>query len=144
MYDAPMTDNNDNEEKKITMYGIWIVDGHPEPIAYFEFAEHAEDWARENYFGNWLMHEVKLPIKHPLDDLTTEQLEKIEADAQMLLAKLKPLPEAKEEKETHCDYCHKNFPMSELKWVRGASVLSCSSCMPGAIADFEAFCEEND
>jgi len=96
MYDVLMTDNNDNEEKKITMYGIWIVDGHPEPIAYFEFVEHAEDWARDNYFGNWLMHEVKLPIKHPLDDLTTEELEKIEENAKMLLAKLKPLPTVEE------------------------------------------------
>lgn len=95
-YYVRMSDKNNNEEKKVTMYGIWIMDGHSEPIALFEFAVHAEDWARDNYFGQWLMHEVQIPLKHPLDDLTTEQLEKIEADAKVLAAKLKTLPIAED------------------------------------------------
>ena len=49
------------EENKVTMIGVWIVDGHSEPIALFEFMEHAEDWARDNYFGNWLTKEVTIP-----------------------------------------------------------------------------------
>lgn len=87
-----MTEEN-NEQKQIKMYGIWLMDGHPEPIALFEFVEHAEEWARDNYFGQWLMHEVQIPIKHPLDDITDEELERIEENAKMILAKLRPLPQ---------------------------------------------------
>lgn len=50
----------------------------------------------------------------------------------------------KEEKITQCDYCRKEFPMSELKWVRTTSVLACSDCMAAAVADFDAYCEEDN
>jgi len=49
-----------------------------------------------------------------------------------------------EEKITTCDYCRREFKISELKWVRTTSVLACSNCMAGAVADFDAFCEEDD
>lgn len=91
-----MTEEN-NDQKQIKMYGIWLMDGHPEPIALFEFVEHAEEWARDNYFGQWLMHEVEIPVKHPMDDLTDEQLEKIKANAKELAKKFNPLPVADDE-----------------------------------------------
>jgi len=65
-----MSDENNNEEKK--------------------------EWARDNYFGQWLLHEVEIPIKHPLDDLTTEQLAKIEADTKELMKKFHPLPQVED------------------------------------------------
>ena len=78
------------------MYAVYIVDGHSEPIAMFEFVEHAEDWARDNYFGQWLLQEVTIPLIHPMSQLTDEQIEEIEKDAEKLAAKFRSLPEAED------------------------------------------------
>ena len=79
------------EENKVTMIGVWIVDGHSEPIALFEFMEHAEDWARDNYFGNWLTKEVTIPYI-PL--FTQEEWDASMEEGKKLAAKLSPLPQA--------------------------------------------------
>ena len=79
------------EENKVTMIGVWIVDGHSEPIALFEFMEHAEDWARDNYFGNWLTKEVTIPYT-PL--FTQEEWDASMEEGKKLAAKFKSLPQA--------------------------------------------------
>jgi len=81
---------------KIKMYGVWVVDGHSEPIALFEFAEQAEEWGRDNYFGQWLLREVEIPLLSLVDGFTDEQLKEIEEDAKRLAEKFKPLPEAED------------------------------------------------
>ena len=79
------------EENKVTMIGVWIVDGHSEPIALFEFMEHAEDWARDNYFGNWLTKEVTIPYT-PL--FTQKEWDAAKVEGKRLADKLNPLPQA--------------------------------------------------
>lgn len=79
------------EENKVTMIGVWIVDGHSEPIAFFEFMEHAEEWARDNYFGNWLTKEVTIPYT-PL--FTQEEWDAAMVEGKKLAAKFKALPQA--------------------------------------------------
>jgi len=51
---------------------------------------------------------------------------------------------SEEQKMTECDYCHREFPTAELRWVKNTSVLSCVNCMIGAEQDFEDFCREDD
>lgn len=82
------------EENKVTMIGVWIVDGHSEPIALFEFMEHAEDWARDNYFGNWLTKEVTIPYT-PL--FTQKEWDAAMVEGKKLAAKFKALPQVDDE-----------------------------------------------
>jgi hypothetical protein len=41
-------------------------------VAWFAHAELAEDWARENFFGQWLAHACSMPNRPPV---TLEQME---------------------------------------------------------------------
>jgi len=84
------------DEKKIKMYGVWIMDGHSEPIALFEFAEQAEEWGRDNYFGEWLLREVEIPLLSITSGFTDEQLKEIEEEGKRLAAAFNPLPEAED------------------------------------------------
>ncbi len=46
----------------LAVFAVWIV-GHDEyPVAIFRYQEQAEEWARDNYFGNWLMKEVRIRL----------------------------------------------------------------------------------
>jgi hypothetical protein len=80
-----------SEENTVTMIGVWIVDGHSEPIALFQFQEQAEEWARENYFGQWLTKQVTIPYT-PL--FTQEEWDASMEEGKKLAAKFKGLPEA--------------------------------------------------
>jgi len=79
-----------NEETTVKMFAIWLLDSQ-EPIALFEFQEQAEDWARENYFGQWLMKEVTIPYT-PM--FTQEEWNAAMVEAEVLIKKFKSLPEA--------------------------------------------------
>ena len=82
-----------SEENTVTMIGVWIVDGHSEPIALFEFQEQAEEWARDNYFGQWLTKQVTIPYT-PL--FTQEEWDASMEEGKKLAAKFKGLPEAED------------------------------------------------
>ncbi len=43
-------------------FGIWIMGHDAYPIAMFRYDEQAADWARDNYFGQWLMKPIKFPL----------------------------------------------------------------------------------
>lgn len=80
-----MNDNN------IEMYAIWIVGGDSAPYALFRTEEMAIDWARDNYFGQWLMKKVEIPY---IPICTEVELEKARREAEKLAAFFKELPEA--------------------------------------------------
>ncbi len=79
-----------SEKNTVKMFGIWLLDS-PEPIALFEFQEQAEDWGRDNYFGQWLMKEVTIPYT-PL--FTQEEWDTSMKEAEVLMKKFKELPQA--------------------------------------------------
>lgn len=49
-----------------------------ELVAWFADAAMAEDWARENFFGQWLAHPCSIPNRPPF---TREQIELAEREA---------------------------------------------------------------
>ena len=54
---------DENESyQHIEGYGIWIVGHDAYPVAVFRYEEDAEHWARDNYFGQWLMKHVPFPL----------------------------------------------------------------------------------
>jgi hypothetical protein len=50
-------------------------------IAWFQDKDQAAEWARDNYFGQWLLHEYSIPVK-PL--FTPEEIEAAKKEAQKL------------------------------------------------------------
>lgn len=85
---------SEEEKTTITMCGVFIMDGHQEPIALFQFPEQAEEWARDNYFGNWLIRGIEIPRLTIWSGVTDEEIAAIEEEAKKLAAKFKELPEA--------------------------------------------------
>jgi len=76
--------------------GVWIVGHDAYPVAIFRYVEHAEEWARDNYFGQWLTKEMKIPADTLFSHLTEEQLEEARKEAAEMVKMFKILPEADE------------------------------------------------
>ena len=66
---------------------IWI-DG--QIVAWFRYSDHAAEWAREHYFGQWLATARAIPNIPPF---TPEELEEAGIRADEMLKKLKAKPE---------------------------------------------------
>jgi len=62
---------------------IRTVDGRL--VAWFADAEDAEEWARENHFGQWLAHKCAIPNRPPF---TPEELEAARVEGEKLWQKL--------------------------------------------------------
>lgn len=54
-------------------------------VAWFADPEMAEEWARENFFGQWLAHPCSMPNRPPF---TRAQIEAAEREAEELSKKL--------------------------------------------------------
>lgn len=72
-------------------FGIWIVGHDAYPVAIFRYEEEAVEWARENFFGAWLMKRVQMPA---IPFCTEEELAEARIEAEKLSALFKQLPEA--------------------------------------------------
>jgi len=46
-----------------SMFGIWLIGYDAYPVAIFRDSDLAEEWARDCYFGQWVMKKIvmKLP-----------------------------------------------------------------------------------
>jgi hypothetical protein len=56
-------------------------------VAWFADPDQAVDWARENYFGQWLMNPCSIPNRPPF---TPEQIEAAKKRAEEMLALISP------------------------------------------------------
>jgi len=67
-------------------FGIWVVGHDAYPVAIFRYEEGAVEWARENFFGAWLMKQVQMPA---MPFCTEEELAeaKIKAEKMAVLFK---------------------------------------------------------
>ncbi len=79
------------EELKMTKgYGVWIMGHDAFPVAMFRYQESAEDWARDNFFGQWMMKEVKFPL---MPFCTEEEYAHAKEEAKEMIKFFKTLPE---------------------------------------------------
>ena len=67
------------------VYGI-LVFGTPQPLALFVDPEQAEEWARENYFGQWLLVEKEIP---DIDAFTPEEWKGAEQKGKEMMEKFR-------------------------------------------------------
>lgn len=56
-------------------------------VAWFADPEMAEEWARENSFGQWLAHPCSMPNRPPF---TPAQIEVARRDAEELIKRIRP------------------------------------------------------
>ena len=84
---------NEEEIEPVEMYGIWIVGGDSAPYALFRTEEFATDWARDNYFGQWLMKKVTIPYT-PL--FTQKEWDEAMIEGAKMAAKFRELPQAED------------------------------------------------
>lgn len=75
--------------KHVDGFGIWIVGHDAYPVALFRYEDEAVEWARENYFCQWLLKGVPFPL---CPFATDEQI----AEAEEMVKLFKPLPEAED------------------------------------------------
>lgn len=81
----------DDDSDTLNVLAVYVVGHDAFPIAVFRYPEHAEEWARDNYFGQWLTKVIKIP-RTPL--MTDEEAKKAREAAAEMLASFKKLPEA--------------------------------------------------
>lgn len=62
-------------------------------VAWFADSELAQEWARDNFFGQWLSHPCSMPNRPPFSE---EHLERARQEAAVLWEHLRPGKEASE------------------------------------------------
>ena len=75
-----MTKKNEEAVGNVEVDGFVIIVGGG-IVAWFAYPDQAQEWARDNYFGRWLMTAYSIPAK-PL--FTDEQIKKAELKAKEL------------------------------------------------------------
>jgi len=79
------------EPEMLDAIGVWIVGHDAYPVAIFRYEEHAEEWGRDNYFGQWLTREIEIPA---IPFATEEEWAEARKEGAKLALKFKQLPEA--------------------------------------------------
>lgn len=81
-------EKNQNQRSDIDGYIVLVGGG---AAAWFISPEDAHEWARENYFGQWLIAPYSIPAK-PI--FTEEQIQEAYKKAEEMIALFKEKPEA--------------------------------------------------
>lgn len=71
----------DDDSDTLNVLAVYVVGHDAFPVAVFRYPEQAEEWARENYFGQWLTRIIKIN-RTPL--FTEEELEKASKEAEKM------------------------------------------------------------
>jgi hypothetical protein len=72
------------DTSKLRVIAIYVLGHDPFPVAFFRYPEHAVEWSRSNFFGNWLIKVVEVPAETLFSHVTEEQWKEAETKAEEL------------------------------------------------------------